>query len=98
MANRLLIHGRQFVRIPRTRGFTNMKKIALAAVLTLVAVGPAFSGQNPWFPPPPKDPPCYRNCGGPTKMAEPSSFALLATGLLVAGGLVLIGRKRFVTE
>jgi hypothetical protein len=31
-------------------------------------------------------------------MPEPSSIALLATGLLVAGGLILVGRKRLVTE
>ena len=71
-----------------------MKKLALAAVLTLVAVGPAFSGQYPSYDP---DKKC-RECKKPTAMPEPSSIALLATGLLVAGGLVLIGRKRFVTE
>jgi len=84
----------QFVCISRTRGYTYMKKLALAAVLTLVAVGPAFSGQYPPYDP---DKKCH-SCKKPTPMPEPSSIALLATGLLVAGGLVLIGRKRFVTE
>jgi hypothetical protein len=69
-----------------------MKKVAVAVLLTMAAVGPTYSQ--------PKPEPCsYRNphCK-PTAMPEPSSIALLATGLLVAGGLVLFGRKRLVSE
>lgn len=76
-----------------------MKKMAVAVLLTLVAVGPTYSQRGPYQPPQkPTPPPCYgRNCK-PTAMPEPSSIALLATGLLVAGGVVLLGRKRLVSE
>jgi hypothetical protein len=77
-----------------------MKKIAVAVLLTSVAVGPAYSQRGPYQPPQKPNPPsCYfgRDCR-PVAAPEPSSVALLATGLLVAGGMVLLGRKRLASE
>jgi hypothetical protein len=75
-----------------------MKKMSVAVLLTLVAVGPAYSQYGK--PKPQPQPSCsyWNPCKPPVKTPEPSSIALVATGLLVAGGMVLLGRKRLVSE
>jgi hypothetical protein len=74
-----------------------MNKVVVAVLLTLVAVGPAYSNHSK---PKPKPEPCssYGHSCTPVKAPEPSSLALIATGLFVTGGMVLFGRKRFVNE
>lgn len=65
--------------------------IAVALALCSITAAPVYSQQ-----PTPK--PCATAVGCKTPVPEPNSLVLVGSGLLVIGGLLFLGRKRFVNN
>lgn len=77
-------------KLPLARGWGYLvKKLIFAAVLTFVFSSSAvLRAQN--------TKPCPTAVGCTAPVPEPSSLPQFVAGLLVLGGLIVLGRKRFV--